>query len=1255
MNSLEKRVLTKRILPLLLVIVLALGATFGVLSQTDTPQPDSVVLVGSLQTALGCEADDDAACELSALTYDKANDIWRASFEVPAGEYDYQAALDGALDEVYGADATADGEPIALALESDTVVEFYYDHKTNWITDNVNFPIVVAVGTFQTELGCEEDYDAACLRSWLQDTSGNGVFSLTLTDLPPGDYEVMVATDRTDSLMGAMGVVDGDPVAFTVGENFEVTIGYSARRGLVSAAARDPQAVVEPMPTREVRPVTGIITAPGSYQMFLGCDDTTGNRGNWEPGCLESQLFDEDGDNVYQLVVDSIPAGSYEMKIAVDRAWSENYGLGGARDGSNVPFEVPVDYAQVMFEFDAITREISISVDESIIGGPLEIEFGVSLPDLTFQQAYWVTRDTILIDPTRLPQDVGVFVKLYYSPTADLTPDETGFVGGESIDLSFSPEIPQSVLDKFPHLSGFTAYTIDEAHLELVPDILRGQFAVAAVGEDGNAFYGTGLQIPGVLDDLYATTARLGVTFNDDAPILRVWAPTAQNVRLHIFDDSDPDTESTVYDMFRVDRSGVWTITGSPDWYGKYYLYEVTVYAPAVTDIVTNLVTDPYSVSLAMNSTRSQIIDLANDPDLMPDGWDSVSKPPLDSPTDIVVYELHVRDFSVNDPSASDDNRGTFMAFTETESNGMQHLAALAEAGLSHLHLLPTFDIATINENPDERVELDFEELAQFPPDSEDQQALLEPIRDMDAFNWGYDPYHFNVPEGSYSTDPDGPARIREFREMVMALNENGLRLVIDVVYNHTNAAGQADRSVFDRIVPGYYHRLNQNGFVETSTCCPNTATEHVMMERFMLDSVVLWARDYKVDGFRFDLMGHHMLDNMANVRDALDALTLETDGVDGESIYVYGEGWNFGEVQDNARGVNATQLNIGGLGIGTFNDRLRDAVRGGSPFGDRTFQGFISDLSLNPNGLTGGTEAQQAERMALFMDQIRIGLAGNLRDYTFVGSAGDEITGADVSYGGSPAGYTLSPAEHIVYISKHDNETLWDILLYKQLDVPVEELVRMHNLGNSIVMFSQGVPFFHAGDDMLRSKSLDRNSYNSGDWFNRLDFTYQTNNFGVGLPPASDNADRWDEMRPILANPDLQVGEAEIMSAVEHFREILRIRQGSPLFRLETAEQVQERQTFLNTGPDQQPGVIVMALSDEVGEQLDDNYAMIVTIFNATGDEYTFSDDSLAGMAFELHPILAESSDPVVREAAFADDTFTVPGRTAAVFVVPR
>ena len=838
----------------------------------------------------------------------------------------------------------------------------------------------------------------------------------------------------------------------------------------------------------------------------------------------------------------------------------------------------------------------------------------------------------------------------------DITLGVEGVLGSESIPLTVNSDgLSDVVLAKFPHLSNYSAFTIADEHLASIPDILRGQLVISAQDSDDTLLDATGLQIPGVLDDLYTYDGDLGVTFDADGiPTIRVWAPTAQNVSLMLFADSASDTEGETMGMTLNADTGVWSITGDSAWYGQYYLYDVQVYVHATGNIEHNLVTDPYSFSLSMNSQRSQIIDLT-DPDYMPEGWAESVAPEVSAFEDIVLYELHLRDFSVRDMTVRPEYRGTFMAFTETDSNGMTHLTNLTNAGLTHLHLLPVFDIATINENPEERTQTDFAELGTFASDSTEQQAIVDSARDADGFNWGYDPYHYTVPEGSYATNPDGAGRIIEFRSMVQSLNAVGLNVVMDVVYNHTNSAGQGERSVLDRVVPGYYHRLNARGGVETSTCCQNTATEHNMMRRLMVDSVVTWARDYHVTGFRFDLMGHHMLDDMIAVREALDELTLEADGVDGSSIYVYGEGWDFGEVANNQRGTNATQLNIGGTGIGAFNDRLRDAARGGSPFGGYQEQGFITGLFVDPNATDQGTPEDQLASLLHMQDQIRVGLAGNLRDYSFVDSTGVTVTGADVDYNGSPAGYTLDPQENIVYISAHDNETFFDAIQYKlREDATPEDRVRVQNLGMSLTMYSQGIPFFHAGIDMLRSKSLDRNSYNSSDWFNALDFTYETNNWGLGLPPQADNGDNWDIMQPLLANPDLQVSQEDILASVTHFQESLQIRQSTPLLRLQTAEQIMEMLAFHNTGADQTAGLIVMSITD-TPQDIDENYGMVVVIFNTNPETMTFTEVDLVGMGLELHPMLANSADVIVQDSVFDADsgTFTVPARTTAVFVL--
>ncbi len=1103
-----------------------------------TEPPDTVTIAGSLQDELGCDEDWQPACEATMLTYDAGDDLWKATWTLPAGSYEYKAALNADWEPVnYGLGAEGHGPNIPLELEEETEVTFFYNHRTHWVSDTVNSIIANVPGSFQSELGC-----------------------------PPEMH-----------------------------------------------------------------------------------------TGDWEPPCLRTLLEDPDGDGVYVFFTNAIPPGSYELKVAINQSWDENYGLDGAPGGANIPFTIPAEGHQLVVAYNTADNMVQADVSDEPTARPIYEPPKVGTAgNINAAMAHWVAADTIAWD---IDVEEGMSFTLHYSPSAELVLEESGVTGGASIPLTYDADgLGEAVMTKFPHLANLNAFTIDEADLDKVPEILKGQFAVSAVDADGEPVDATALQIPGVLDDLYTYDGDLGVIYDGDTPALKVWAPTAQNVRLLLYDDADPVTEPAAYDMDLDPDSGVWSITGEPDWTYKYYLYEVTVFAPASKQIETNLVTDPYSISLAMNSTRSQIVDLYNDPALKPEGWDDLAKPPLAVPEDIALYELHVRDFSVNDPRVPEEYKGTYLAFALQDTNGMAHLRALAEAGLTHIHLLPTFDIATINENKAEWVLPDWDELASYPPDSDQQQATIEPIRDQDAFNWGYDPYHYTVPEGSYATDPNGAQRILEFRQMVMGLNEAGLRVVLDVVYNHTNASGQTEKSVLDKVVPGYYHRLNEVGGVTTSTCCQNTATEHNMMEKLMVDSVVMWAKAYKVDGYRFDLMGHHMVDNMAAVRAALDALTLDADGVDGPAIYVYGEGWDFGEVQGGARGPNATQLNIGGLGIGSFNDRIRDAVRGGNPFGDRRLQGFITGLYHAPSAFTSADPDAQKDDLLHFADTIRVGLAGNLRDYEFVDKDGDRVTGADIDYNGAPAGYTLDPQEHISYISAHDNETLFDKIQFAApLDTPMDERVRMQNMGLSIVSLSQGVPFFHAGSDMLRSKSMDGNSYNSGDWFNKLDFTYQDNNWGVGLPPASDNAERWDIMRPRLADPALKPEPEHIMQTVQHAREMLAIRKSSRLFRLETASDIQERVMFHNTGPDQVPGLIVMSISDLTDVDLDPRRDFIVVLFNATPDAITYTVGEVSGMPLQLHPVLADSYDSVVQTASFDADSgsFTVPAQTTAVFVL--
>jgi pullulanase-type alpha-1,6-glucosidase len=872
-------------------------------------------------------------------------------------------------------------------------------------------------------------------------------------------------------------------------------------------------------------------------------------------------------------------------------------------------------------------------------------------------KAHWVRRDTILWN-TNLSTNFSYW--LYYSPDATLELGQAGKATGLELSLEPVPEGPDAAIrEKFPHLAFFAAFKLPETSLAQVPDMLKGQLAVAVRDADGRLVDVTGVQIPGVLDDLYIYSGLLGVSFDGPSPSLRLWAPTARSVTLELFADATTLIAKKI-PMHWDANSGVWSVVGESIWLDKFYLFEVEVYFPATGRIERNLVTDPYSISLSTNSQRSQIVDLKA-AELKPRGvpgsrlepdWDALVKPALAAPEDMVVYELHIRDFSIYDWSVPQELRGTYRAFTVNDSHGMKHLRALAEAGLTHIQLLPAFDIASVNDDKATWQTVDDATLAAFPPDSDQQQMAVGAISANDGFNWGYDPYHYTTPEGSYASNPNGTARTLEFREMVRALNQNGLRVVMDVVYNHTNANGLDEKSVLDKVVPGYYHRLDGEGKVEQSTCCSNTASEHTMMRKLMIDSLLVWATQYKVDGFRFDLMGHHMLADMQAVRIALDELTLEKDGVDGQTIFIYGEGWNFGEVADNARGLNAVQHNIGGTGIGVFNDRLRDAARGGSPFGDIREQGFITGLYFQPNDTERRDLNQQMWKLFEYSDWMRIVMAGNLQNYELIVSNGDKVPAWHVWYNGTAAGYGRDPQENIVYISAHDNETLWDIIQIKSsAELTLAERVRMNNLALSLVAFSQGVPFFHAGDDLLRSKSLDRNSYNSGDWFNKLDWTYQSNNWGVGLP--GEGREKWDIFRPLLANPALKPGRIEISFAAVTFREYLQIRKSSPLFRLRTAAAVQRSVSFLNTGPGQIPGLIVLRLTDI--DNLDPVYKSIIVFFNARPEPIRFADAAFVGLNFELHPVQAASVDMMLRQADFdtSKGLFSLPARTTTVFVL--
>lgn len=733
--------------------------------------------------------------------------------------------------------------------------------------------------------------------------------------------------------------------------------------------------------------------------------------------------------------------------------------------------------------------------------------------------------------------------------------------------------------------------------------LLRNDVVIERLDARGHVTDRTHLQTPGALDALYADAADKVVLGTHDLAYdsipFALWAPTARTVALCLYDTPRGASRSRV-PMVRDPASGVWSTTVSMIPGPRYYLFLVDVDVPGV-GLVRNRVTDPYSDALAADGARSFVARTEVDDDA---GWHGDHAP---SPRTSVIYELHVRDFSRDDPSVPAAHRGKYLAFTDTQSNGMRHLRALADAGVTDVHLLPVFDFASVPERH------------------------CDPKGDKahDCFNWGYEPFHFNAPEGSYATDPDGDTRVREFRAMVKALHAIGLRVGMDVVYNHTTASGQAANSVLDRIVPGYYHRLDANGAVANSTCCANTATEHRMMAKLMRDSVVQWARDYHIDSFRFDLMGHQPRAVMEDLQRALKAAT-------GRDIPLIGEGWNFGEVADGKRFVQASQLSLGGTGIGTFSDRARDAVRGGGP-GDHA-----PALAEAKGWISGGADARSA-------DLVRVGLAGTLKDYEL--PSGTPLSKVD--YNGQPAGYATQPSEVVNYVENHDNQTLFDINAWKlPRDTSLAERARVQLLGAAVVAFSQGTAYYHAGIDVLRSKSLDRNSYDSGDAFNRLDWTYRDNGFGIGLPPAQDNGVDYDAMRPLLAEAaHIKPAPADIAWMRDAFRDLLRIRSGSALFSLPTTDEVRARLRFPDTGT---PDLIAGRLEGRVLDGA--NYPAIQYFLNAATEARSVVLPDSHGEPWTLHPVhlAPDATDKRARDARFdrATGRFTIPPRTAVVFV---
>ena len=531
----------------------------------------------------------------------------------------------------------------------------------------------------------------------------------------------------------------------------------------------------------------------------------------------------------------------------------------------------------------------------------------------------------------------------------------------------------------------------------------------------------------------------LGALVQGDKTQFKLWAPTASEVKLNLFEEGDGGEAFAVLDMEKGDR-GVWSLT-TPCSSGTYYTYSVT------TALGTQEAVDPYARTVGVNGERGMVLDLRSTD---PEGFrDSGYYEDLDYYGDAVIWEVHVRDFS--NRIAESQYPGKYLAFTET---GLKNSAGLPVGldylkwlGVTHVHLQPVYDYATVDE------------------------SSTEP-----QFNWGYDPKNYNAPEGSYATDPyHGEVRVKEFKQMVQAIHENGFAVVMDMVYNHTYSLD----SNLNKIVPYYYYRFQNDGSPANGSGCGNeTASERLMFRKYMVDSVRYWAEEYKIDGFRFDLMALHDVETMQEIEKAVHELN--------PKAILYGEGWTGGTTplreNEQASQKNIARIQASGEGIGSiavFNDVIRDGLKG-SVFNEKE-SGYA-------NGSVNKLNAQK----------VAFGIRGGERDGT--------------------TNWGVENAMVINYTSCHDNLTLWDKLKAASPDATEEELLQMNRLCAEIVLLSKGTPFFLAGEEMLRTKGGDHNSYMSSDEVNNLD---------------------WEALKP----------ESNAYKMAEFYRELIALRRSNEFF----------------------------------------------------------------------------------------------------------
>ena len=1095
-----------------------------------------------------CGSEWDLTDSTNLMTLNDAGLYEKTYSSVPAGTHQFQIT-DGSWDHLWG----VDGGNYVLVLEKaqDVTILFNPETKEITVTGPEAPPSYYVAG--QAAL-CGSEWDPGDWNNKMIRIH-DSVYEKIYAEVPAGTYELKVTDGTWDNSWGQ----DGANYVITLTQTQNVTVLFHAETGEVTVS----------------------LSETGDDYYVAGTFDLCGVE--WDPGYAGNKML-LSADGLYKKTFFNVPAGSHEFKTTIG-TWSSCWGL----NGNNFVFTTEEE-SDVTITFDAESKEILVILTEATPGLVKEEPDPVSY-DITINVHYyradgdytswevhmWNGADGL--SATRKFADETVEhdgkqwkVATYYADAADSwvgfivkKPDWTKDPDGDRhVDISdvtggvvnvyavsgsalndFEVDKSQAEMGAkvtaavYDHTNGTIEVTTSCPIENLSADTFTlegpdGQVVISSVESISSCVYRVICKdaidadnvytlyykdVPCIVTvpNLYSTEGfeaeftytgnDLGAVWSAESTTFRVWAPTAAAVSVNLYatgSDKEAGAKKLGSHEMTPDVNGTWVVTVEGDLNGVYYTYSVTRKGETVEAV------DPYARTTGINGNRAMVIDLDSTD---PEGWEKDTYVTVDNYTDAVIWELHVRDFSI-DPSSGMTNQGKYLAFTENGTTvpgtdiatGVDYMVNL---GVKYVHLLPVYDINSVDET-------------------------------TGGYNWGYDPKNYNVPEGSYSTDPyNGAVRVNEFKQMVQALHSNGIGVVMDVVYNHVADAGSF---CFNQIVPGYFSRIYDDGSYQSNSGCGNdTATERAMVRKYIVDSVLYWAEEYHIDGFRWDLVGLIDYETINEVMEEVHKVN--------PNIIFYGEGWEMctwttkdGYVEKMTTQNNDQLVNSEAHVFAFFNDTIRNLIHGG--VFNATNKGFVSGRV--------GVSAKKT-------------LIDSYMGNSTWGSAGETVD---------------TPLQTINYASCHDNYTLFDNLtldVMSELGCTAEEArelaVSMNKLAAGYYITAQGVPFIHAGEEMLRSKpdanqtnGFNHNSYASGDQINAI---------------------KWSSLT-----------DETVSDCVAYYTGLIAFRNAHPALRMTSEEEVLAAMSVLETGNSN-----VVAILNNGGNAENNN---ILSIFNADREAHT-------------------------------------------------